>query len=239
MFMSPAQQTRTVPSLSIPGRQHEIGRLQAAWELCRNGRGGVVTLHGPVGVGRTELLDAFGEFADSDGAQVLRAAGSPLERDFPLGIVRQLFQSPHLAPEVVSEAARLLSARSGRRRSRSEGSVPLRPALGDGGQSASSPRRFQVRRRSASPVPLENGRTKFILLRTGESRQGVVGLFQPGLSGEQGMGLSVRFMQIDRSAIASYLISLYCSLAVLTDDALAVLDDVEVDKFHDYAPSYR
>ncbi|WP_327398781.1 family 2A encapsulin nanocompartment shell protein [Streptomyces sp. NBC_01288] len=88
-------------------------------------------------------------------------------------------------------------------------------------------------------VPLENGKTKFILLRTGESRQGVVGLFQPGLSGEQGMGLSVRFMQIDRSAIASYLISLYCSLAVLTEDALAVLDDVEVDKFHDYAPSYR
>ena len=88
-------------------------------------------------------------------------------------------------------------------------------------------------------VPLENGRTKFLLLRTGESRQGVVGLFQPGLSGEQGMGLSVRFMQIDRSAIASYLISLYCSLAVLTEDALAVLDDVEVDKFHDYAPNYR
>jgi hypothetical protein len=46
-------------------------------------------------------------------------------------------------------------------------------------------------------------------------------------------------MQIDRSAVASYLISLYCSLAVLTDDALAVLDDVEVDKFHDYAPTYR
>ncbi|QFQ99492.1 hypothetical protein F9278_28810 [Streptomyces phaeolivaceus] len=88
-------------------------------------------------------------------------------------------------------------------------------------------------------VPLENGKTKFLLLRTGESRQGVVGLFQPGLAGEQGMGLSVRFMQIDRSAIASYLVSLYCSLAVLTEDALAVLDDVDVDKFHDYAPSYR
>ncbi len=88
-------------------------------------------------------------------------------------------------------------------------------------------------------VPVVNGRTKFLLLRTGESRQGVVGLFQPGLSGEQGMGLSVRFMQIDRSAIASYLISLYCSLAVLTEDALAVLDDVEVDRIHDYAPTYR
>ncbi|MGW3133313.1 AAA family ATPase [Streptomyces sp. NPDC001123] len=105
MFMSPAQQMRTVPSLSIPGRQQEIGRLQSTWELCRNGRGSVVTLHGPVGAGRTELLDTFSEFADSDGAQVLMAAGAPLEPEFPLGIVRQLFQSPHLAPEAYAPIA--------------------------------------------------------------------------------------------------------------------------------------
>ena len=74
---------------------------------------------------------------------------------------------------------------------------------------------------------------------TREERQGVVGLYQPGLTGEQSMGLSVRFMGISRSAIASYLISLYCSLAVLTEDALAVLDGVEVGKFHDYAHVYR
>ena len=84
-------------------------------------------------------------------------------------------------------------------------------------------------------VPLDDGKTKILLLRTGEDRQGVVGLYQPSLAGERGMGLSVRFMGINRSAIASYLISLYCSLAVLTEDALAVLDDVEVGKFHDYA----
>ena len=88
-------------------------------------------------------------------------------------------------------------------------------------------------------VPLVNGKTKVLLMRTGAARQGVVGLYQPGLAGEQGPGLSVRFMGIDRSAIASYLVSLYCSLAVLTEDALAVLDDVAVDKFHDYAPTYR
>ncbi|SOD72487.1 hypothetical protein SAMN05892883_1878 [Jatrophihabitans sp. GAS493] len=88
-------------------------------------------------------------------------------------------------------------------------------------------------------VPVENGKTKILLLRVGEKRQGVVGLFQPGLAGEQSPGLSVRFMGINRNAIASYLISLYCSLAVLTDDALAVLDDVDVTKFHDYAPKYR
>ncbi len=88
-------------------------------------------------------------------------------------------------------------------------------------------------------VPLEEGKTKILLLRVGQERRGVVGLYQPGLTGEQSPGLSVRFMGISRSAIASYLISLYCSLAVLTDDALAVLDDVEVGKFHDYAYTYR
>ena len=34
-------------------------------------------------------------------------------------------------------------------------------------------------------VPVEKGKTKFILVRTGEERQGVVGLYQPGLVGEQ------------------------------------------------------
>ena len=48
-------------------------------------------------------------------------------------------------------------------------------------------------------VPVEKGKTKFILVRTGEERQGVVGLFQPGLVGEQAPGLSVRFTGIDRS----------------------------------------
>ena len=83
-------------------------------------------------------------------------------------------------------------------------------------------------------VPVEKGKSKIILIRTGESRQGVVGLFQPNLPGEQSPGLSVRFMGINERAIASYLVSLYCSLAVLVDDAIAVLDDVEIGKYHDY-----
>ena len=85
----------------------------------------------------------------------------------------------------------------------------------------------------------KQGKTKILLLRTGEARQGVIGLFQPGLPGEQGLGLSVRFMGINRKAIANYLISLYCSLAVLTEDALAVLDGVDTGKYHDYKPEYR
>jgi len=83
-------------------------------------------------------------------------------------------------------------------------------------------------------VPVKGNKSSIILLRSGESRQGVVGLYQPGLQGEQSPGLSVRFMGINHKDIASYLVSLYCSLAVLTDDALAVLDDVVVDKYHEY-----
>jgi len=83
-------------------------------------------------------------------------------------------------------------------------------------------------------LPIHNNKSKIILLRTGESRQGVVGLFQPGLPGEQSPGLSVRFMGINNKAIASYLVSLYCSLAVLVDDAIAVLEDVELGNYHEY-----
>lgn len=86
----------------------------------------------------------------------------------------------------------------------------------------------------SNKVNITGGKTSIILLRTGESRQGVVGLYQPDLPGQQGMGLSVRFMGINHKAIASYLVSLYCSLAVLTEDALGVLENVEVGKYHEY-----
>ena len=88
-------------------------------------------------------------------------------------------------------------------------------------------------------VPVADGKSKILLLRVGDKRQGVVGLFQPGVAGEQGPGLSVRFMGINDQAIASYLISLYCSLAVHAPDALAVLDDVEIGKYHDYHDTYK
>jgi hypothetical protein len=80
----------------------------------------------------------------------------------------------------------------------------------------------------------ENGKTKILLLRTGEKKQGVVGLFQPGLPGEVSPSLSVRFMGINHKAVASYLVSLYCSLAILTEDALGVLEDVDVGQYHEY-----
>jgi len=84
-----------------------------------------------------------------------------------------------------------------------------------------------------------NGTSSILLLRVGEKKQGVIGLFQPGLPGEQTPGLSVRFMGINRNSIASYLVSLYCSAAVLTDDAIALLENVEVGKYHEYNHVYK
>ncbi len=81
----------------------------------------------------------------------------------------------------------------------------------------------------------KSGKTSILLLRTGEKKQGVVGLFQPGIPGEVTPSLSVRFMGINHKAIASYLISLYCSAAILTEDAIGALEDVEVGHYHEYA----
>lgn len=85
-----------------------------------------------------------------------------------------------------------------------------------------------------APAVGEGGKTSILLLRVGEQKQGVVGLYQPGLPGEQTPGLSVRFMGLNHNAVGSYLVSLYCSAAILTDDAIAALDDVEVGNYHEY-----
>jgi hypothetical protein len=77
-------------------------------------------------------------------------------------------------------------------------------------------------------------KTRILLVRVGERKQGVIGLFQPGLTGEQSPGLSVRFTGINEKGLASYLISLYCSASVLSDDAIASLDNVEVGHYHEY-----
>ena len=83
-------------------------------------------------------------------------------------------------------------------------------------------------------VAIKADKTNILLLRTGEKKQGAVGLFQPGIPGEVSPSLSVRFMGINHKAVASYLISLYCSLAILTEDAVGVLENVSVDQYYEY-----
>jgi hypothetical protein len=87
-------------------------------------------------------------------------------------------------------------------------------------------------------LKVEGSKTNILLLRTGEKKRGVVGLFQPGLPGEVSPSLTVRLMSINQRGAAEYLISLYCSAAVLTDDALGALENVDIGKYHEYRHDY-
>ncbi len=78
------------------------------------------------------------------------------------------------------------------------------------------------------------GTTSILLMRIGEADQGVVGLHQAGIPGEITPSLSARLMGLDSLGVASYLLTMYFSAAVLTDDALAALENVEVGYYHDY-----
>ena len=80
----------------------------------------------------------------------------------------------------------------------------------------------------------DDNKTNILLMRTGEKKRGVVGLFQPGIPGEVSPSLSVRWMGINDRGAASYLISLYCSAAVLANDAIAVLQNVDIGHYHEY-----
>jgi CRP-like cAMP-binding protein len=82
---------------------------------------------------------------------------------------------------------------------------------------------------------LHFGRTSILLMRVGEQEQGVIGLHQPGVPDEKNVpSLSVKFNGIDSKSIAHYVLSLYFSLAVLTHDAVGMLENVEVGFYHEY-----
>jgi len=78
------------------------------------------------------------------------------------------------------------------------------------------------------------GQTSILLLRVGESQQGVLGLQKAGVTGEVEPGLSVRYMGTNENSIAAHLVTRYFSVAVLTDDAIARLDNVSVNFYHEY-----
>ena len=76
--------------------------------------------------------------------------------------------------------------------------------------------------------------TNILLIRVGESEQGVIGLHQPGIPGESHMpSLSTKFCGIDSYGISSYLLNLYFSIAVLAEDAVGILKGVQVDNYND------
>ncbi|MBF4134094.1 MULTISPECIES: family 2B encapsulin nanocompartment shell protein [Streptomyces] len=85
----------------------------------------------------------------------------------------------------------------------------------------------------SNKIPVTEARTSSIIcMRTGEEDQGVIGLRQSGIPDEIEPSLSVRFMGISEQAIISYLVTTYYSAAVLVPDALGVLENVEIGRWH-------
>ncbi len=70
----------------IVGRERELGTLLAAWHAAQAGRGGVVTISGDPGIGKTRLAGEVAERARADGALTAGCAGMDLGGAAPLGL---------------------------------------------------------------------------------------------------------------------------------------------------------
>jgi hypothetical protein len=78
------------------------------------------------------------------------------------------------------------------------------------------------------PIGGKKSLTSVLLMRVGQQNQGIIGLHQAGVGSPNLPSTSVRLMGIDQNAIARYLVTSYFSVAMLTNNALAVLHDVAV-----------
>lgn len=77
-------------------------------------------------------------------------------------------------------------------------------------------------------LEINGGKTNIMLMRVGAENQGVVGLHHQGVKNEVMPSISARLKGIDDKGVSSYLLTLYHSVAVHTEDALAVLKNVTV-----------
>src|SRR3954467_9941769 len=79
-------------------REREVAALAALLDAAPGGEGRVAWIEGPAGIGKSTLLSEARRHAADAGAHVLAARGSELEREFPFGVVRQLFEAVVTAP---------------------------------------------------------------------------------------------------------------------------------------------
>ena len=95
-------------------REAEVAAIEAAVARALAGDGGVLVVRGPAGIGKSALLRVAERLAEARDVIVLRARAAPFERDFPYGVVRQLFE-PVLARGDLPVEDLLAGAASGAR----------------------------------------------------------------------------------------------------------------------------
>jgi hypothetical protein len=77
-------------------REHELERVRAALRAVGQRAGGALVIEGAAGMGKSRLLEEARVRASDLGLRVFAARATELERGFPFGAVRQLFERPLL-----------------------------------------------------------------------------------------------------------------------------------------------
>src|SRR3954465_9821333 len=73
-------------------RERELAHVDASIASARASDAVVVLVEGPAGIGKSRLLAEARRRAAEGGPRGLGARGGELEREFPFGVVRQLFE---------------------------------------------------------------------------------------------------------------------------------------------------
>lgn len=97
--------------MSLVERKQHLAQLTELLADCLAGKGRMAVVSGPVGCGKTALLDEFTERATRAGARVLGATCARSERGLPLGVLDQLCHTI-LSPAELRGAAELIGAES-------------------------------------------------------------------------------------------------------------------------------
>ncbi|MGH3567127.1 MAG: ATP-binding protein [Pseudonocardia sp.] len=91
-------------------REAELAAIGRLLDGLAAGRGGVLWIEGPAGIGKTRLLDVAHDEAEIAGVRVLSARASDLEREFAFGVIRSLFEPLLVAAEPAERDALLAGA---------------------------------------------------------------------------------------------------------------------------------
>src|SRR5437764_682092 len=104
----PTEGSRVSAAPDLLEREGELAQLGALVDAAREGAGRLVLVEGGAGIGKTRLLAAARGRGAEAGVEVRQSRGGELELEFPLGIVRQLFE-PTLVGVRKAERRDLLS----------------------------------------------------------------------------------------------------------------------------------
>src|ERR1700736_1226881 len=87
----------------LAGRERELRRIRDLIQRTEQGRGGALWMTGEPGIGKSTLLDAFGQECEQAGVRVLRGAAEQMEAALPFAALGSCLgvDSPDAADDVV------------------------------------------------------------------------------------------------------------------------------------------